>query len=82
MDQSGLIEQALVGTVVVESAQMIELLRIGRSSDPCLACSVSLASPKYGRARGGAGLPLTLAADREGQESRWRAKRLLWLHAD
>jgi hydrogenase large subunit len=45
MGQKGPIEQALMGTVVADAAQPIELLRVIHSFDPCLACSVHMLRP-------------------------------------
>ncbi len=42
----GPIEQALIGTPVMDSQNPIEVVRVVRSFDPCLACSVHLISPK------------------------------------
>jgi len=39
-DQPGPIEQALIGTKVKDPANPYELVRIARSFDPCLACSI------------------------------------------
>ncbi|MBN1773663.1 MAG: nickel-dependent hydrogenase large subunit [Deltaproteobacteria bacterium] len=44
--QPGPIEQALVGTKVKDAKSPVELLRIVRSFDPCLACAVHAVSPK------------------------------------
>ena len=41
----GAIEQALIGTPVVDIKQPIELLRVIHSFDPCLACSVHTVRP-------------------------------------
>jgi hydrogenase large subunit len=45
MEQSGPIEQALVGTPVADIHQPIELLRVVHSFDPCLACAVHMVRP-------------------------------------
>jgi hydrogenase large subunit len=48
MDDSnhhGAIEQALIGTPVVDMNQPIEVLRVVHSFDPCLSCSVHMARP-------------------------------------
>lgn len=42
----GPIEQALIGTPVADPENPIELVRVVRSFDPCLACAVHLVSPK------------------------------------
>jgi hydrogenase large subunit len=57
--QPGPLEQALVGTKVRDEANPIELVRIVRSFDPCLACAVHVLTPK-GRdlSRFGAGPPI------------------------
>ena len=44
--QRGPIEEALVGTPVVDLDNPIEPLRVVHSFDPCLACSVHLARPR------------------------------------
>jgi Ni,Fe-hydrogenase I large subunit len=36
----GAVEQMLIGTKVADPAQPLELARIVRSTDPCMACSV------------------------------------------
>lgn len=41
-DQPGAVEQALIGTKVKDKDNPFELVRIVRSFDPCLACSVHL----------------------------------------
>ena len=43
--QPGPIEQALVGTPVKDANNPIELVRIVRSFDPCLACAVHVITP-------------------------------------
>ncbi|GAG35018.1 unnamed protein product, partial [marine sediment metagenome] len=45
-DQPGACEQALEGTTVKDPENPFELVRIVRSFDPCLACSVHLVTPK------------------------------------
>jgi hydrogenase large subunit len=42
----GPIEQALIGTKVKDAENPFELVRIVRSFDPCLACSVHMLTPK------------------------------------
>ena len=42
----GPIEQALIGTKVKDESNPFELVRIVRSFDPCLACSIHLITPK------------------------------------
>lgn len=44
-DQAGAMEQALVGTPVVDVNNPIELVRVVRSFDPCIACAVHLITP-------------------------------------
>jgi len=44
--QMGPIEQALIGTPVADPNSPIELVRVVRSFDPCLACAVHLITPK------------------------------------
>lgn len=44
-DQPGPIEQALVGTEVKDADNPIELVRIVRSFDPCIACAVHVITP-------------------------------------
>jgi hydrogenase large subunit len=44
--QPGPLEQALIGTKVRDEANPVELVRIVRSFDPCLACAVHVLSPK------------------------------------
>jgi hydrogenase large subunit len=41
----GALEQALVGTPVVDTAQPIEVLRVIHSFDPCLSCAVHVSRP-------------------------------------
>jgi len=41
-DQPGAMEQALMGTIVKDMENPFEIVRIVRSFDPCLACSVHL----------------------------------------
>jgi len=43
--QLGAVEQALLGTPVADPDNPIELARVVRSFDPCLACSVHLITP-------------------------------------
>ncbi len=45
LDQSGAIEQALIGTPVLDTEQPIEVLRVIHSFDPCLACAVHMVRP-------------------------------------
>ncbi len=45
----GPIEQALIGTKVKDPANPFEIVRIIRSFDPCLACSVHMLTPKGGK---------------------------------
>jgi len=45
-DQPGAVEQALIGTKVKDRDNPFELVRIVRSFDPCLACSVHLLDAK------------------------------------
>jgi hydrogenase large subunit len=49
LEQSGPIEEALLGTVVRDMDQPIELLRVVHSFDPCLSCAVHLARPGEAR---------------------------------
>jgi hydrogenase large subunit len=42
----GPIEQALIGTPVLDVDQPVELLRVVHSFDPCIACAVHLMSPE------------------------------------
>ncbi|MFC2053281.1 nickel-dependent hydrogenase large subunit [Chloroflexota bacterium] len=42
----GPIEQALIGTPVIDTDQPIELLRVVHSFDPCIACAVHLITPE------------------------------------
>lgn len=42
----GPIEQAIIGTKVKDESNPFEIVRIIRSFDPCLACSVHLVTPK------------------------------------
>jgi hydrogenase large subunit len=42
----GPIEQALIGTKIRDPENPFEVVRIVRSFDPCLACSVHLLTPK------------------------------------
>lgn len=50
-EQPGPVEQALTGVKVRDEANPVELVRIVRSFDPCLACAVHLITPK-GRSLG------------------------------
>jgi len=45
-DQPGPIEQALIGTKIKDEENPFEIVRIVRSFDPCLACSVHLITAK------------------------------------
>jgi len=45
-DQSGPLEQAITGTRIKDEANPFEIVRIVRSFDPCLACSIHIISPK------------------------------------
>jgi hydrogenase large subunit len=45
LEQKGPIEQALIGTPVVDVNQPIELLRVVHSFDPCLSCTVHAVRP-------------------------------------
>ena len=44
--QPGALEQAITGTKIKDEANPFEIVRIVRSFDPCLACSIHLISPK------------------------------------
>ncbi|MGD0153209.1 MAG: nickel-dependent hydrogenase large subunit [Thermacetogeniaceae bacterium] len=44
-DQPGPIEQALIGTPVKDPNNPIELVRVVRSFDPCIACAVHVITP-------------------------------------
>jgi hydrogenase large subunit len=44
--QHGPIEQALIGTKVKDEANPFEIVRIVRSFDPCLACSIHVVTPR------------------------------------
>lgn len=44
--QHGPIEQALIGTRVKDEKNPFEIVRIIRSFDPCLACSIHVVTPK------------------------------------
>jgi len=44
--QHGPIEQAIIGTRIKDEANPFEILRIIRSFDPCLACSIHVVTPK------------------------------------
>jgi hydrogenase large subunit len=45
-DQPGALEQAIEGTKVKDEQNPFEIVRIIRSFDPCLACSVHMVTPK------------------------------------
>ena len=45
-NQPGPLEQAMIGTNIRDEANPFEIVRIVRSFDPCLACSIHLLSPK------------------------------------
>lgn len=45
-DQSGPIEQAIVGTQIRDEENPFEIVRIVRSFDPCLACAVHVITPR------------------------------------
>ena len=44
--QHGPIEQAIIGTKVKDESNPFEIVRIIRSFDPCLACSIHVVTPK------------------------------------
>jgi len=44
-DQMGPLEQALIGTPVADTANPIEIVRVVRSFDPCLACAIHIMTP-------------------------------------
>ncbi len=44
-DTKGPLEQALVGTPIIDEAQPVEALRIIHSIDPCIACAVHVMKP-------------------------------------
>ena len=46
--KAGAVEQALIGTVVANPDQPIELLRVVHSFDPCTGCSVHVINPEKG----------------------------------
>lgn len=48
-DVRGPLEEALIGTEVVDVEKPIKVLRIIHSMDPCTACSVHIIEPKTGR---------------------------------
>ena len=50
-DQPGAVEQAIIGTKVKDSDNPFEIVRIVRSFDPCLACSVHLLDAGAGKLR-------------------------------
>ncbi len=45
-DEPGPLEQAITGTSIKDEANPFEIVRIIRSFDPCLACSIHMLSPK------------------------------------
>ena len=45
-DQPGPVEKALIGTPVADPENPIEVLRVVRSFDPCLACSIHVIGAK------------------------------------
>ncbi len=45
-EQPGPIEQAIVGTKVKDESNPVEIVRIVRSFDPCIACAVHLVTPQ------------------------------------
>lgn len=45
-DRPGPMEQAIIGTKVKDPQNPVEIVRIVRSFDPCLACAVHLVTPK------------------------------------
>ncbi len=55
--QPGPIEQTLVGTKIKDTSNPVEIVRIVRSFDPCLACAIHLVSPK-GRSLGKFSVPV------------------------
>jgi hydrogenase large subunit len=44
--QPGPVEQAITGTKIKDEANPLEIVRIVRSFDPCLACAIHLITPK------------------------------------
>ncbi len=51
MDNAGVhgpLEQAVIGTTVLNAAEPVEVLRVIHSYDPCLACAVHVMRPKEG----------------------------------
>ncbi len=44
--QPGPVEQAITGTKIKDESNPVEIVRIVRSMDPCLACAVHLITPK------------------------------------
>jgi hydrogenase large subunit len=48
--QKGAIEQALIGTPIVDIQRPVEVLRVVHSFDPCLACSVHMLRPDKAKA--------------------------------
>ena len=45
LEQPGPLEQALIGTPVLDINNPVEVLRVAHSFDPCLACSVHMVRP-------------------------------------
>ncbi len=45
-DEAGQMEQALIGTSVKDRDNPFEIVRIIRSFDPCLACSIHVMTPR------------------------------------
>jgi hydrogenase large subunit len=45
-DQPGPAEQAITGTKIKDESNPVEIVRIVRSMDPCLACAIHLVTPK------------------------------------
>jgi hydrogenase large subunit len=45
-EQPGPVEQAITGTKIKDESNPVEIVRIVRSMDPCLACAVHLITPK------------------------------------
>jgi hydrogenase large subunit len=46
LGQAGPLEQALIGTKIKDEKNPVEVVRIVRSFDPCLACAIHLITPK------------------------------------
>ena len=44
--QPGPVEQAITGTKIKDESNPVEIIRIVRSMDPCIACAVHLVTPK------------------------------------